>query len=132
MTLGSRDALKEVPLEQITLGGEIADQTILDTLKQMYPAARVVHIYATSELGRCFSVKDGKAGFPAHFLEALPMKASSSSSWVASSTSERSTRCSTPSKMSEAGGLQLDWRATGDQVEQIGDRCYFVGRKKRP
>ena len=67
VTLGSRDALKEIPLEQITLGGEIADQTLLDTLKLMYPAARIVHIYATSELGRCFSVKDGKAGFPGPF-----------------------------------------------------------------
>jgi acyl-CoA synthetase (AMP-forming)/AMP-acid ligase II len=29
-----------------------------------------------------------------------------------------------------AGGRDaLDWRATGDQVEQVGDRCYFVGRR---
>ena len=129
VTLGSPGALKAVPLEQITLGGEIADQTILDSLKQMYPAARVVHIYATSELGRCFSVTDGKAGFPAHFLDSasdsgVELKLEGGELYVRTVNAMLST--------DQDAGLAppaLDWRPTGDQVEQIGDRCYFVGRR---
>jgi acyl-CoA synthetase (AMP-forming)/AMP-acid ligase II len=129
VTLGSRDALREVPLEQITLGGEIADQAILDTLKQIYPAARVVHIYATSELGRCFSVKDGKAGFPAQFLdgasdEGVELKL------VAGELHVRTVNAMlAPEQDVGVARPALDWRATGDQVEQIGKRCYFVGRR---
>ena len=69
LSLGNREAIKQVPLEQITLGGEAADQALLDTLKSAFPGARLVHIYATSELGRCFSVQDGIAGFPARYLD---------------------------------------------------------------
>jgi hypothetical protein len=57
-----------VPLIQVTLGGEVVDQQILDSLRRTFPHARIVHIYATTELGRCFSVTDGRAGFPARYL----------------------------------------------------------------
>jgi acyl-CoA synthetase (AMP-forming)/AMP-acid ligase II len=126
LTLGNRDALKEVPLEQITLGGEIADQAILDTLRLLYPAARIVHIYATSELGRCFSVRDGKAGFPAHFLD------TASDEGVGLKLAGGELHVRTVNAMlddKQPAGGELHWRATGDQVEQIGDRCFFVGRR---
>jgi acyl-CoA synthetase (AMP-forming)/AMP-acid ligase II len=129
VTLGSRVALKEILLEQITLGGEIADQTLLDTLKQTYPGARIIHIYATSELGRCFSVNDGKAGFPARFLEnasdeGVELKLVSGELHV------RTVNAMLNSEHHRAGAATaLDWRPTGDQVEQVGDRCYFVGRR---
>ena len=60
---------RRVPLVQITLGGEVVDQSILDQLHETFPAARLVHIYATTELGRCFSVTDGRAGFPRAWLD---------------------------------------------------------------
>jgi acyl-CoA synthetase (AMP-forming)/AMP-acid ligase II len=129
VTLGNRDALKAVPLEQITLGGEIADQTILDTLKQMYPKARVVHIYATSELGRCFSVTDGTAGFPAKFLDRVS-DSGVELKLVAGELFVRTVNAMLDSdRHGGTGSAPLDWRATGDQVEQIEDRCYFVGRR---
>lgn len=52
------------PLKTITLGGEIATQAILDTLKNTFPDAKLRHIYATTEAGVVFTVKDGIAGFP--------------------------------------------------------------------
>lgn len=61
--------IKDCPLRQITLGGEIADQQILDGLRCSFPAARIVHIYASTEAGSAFSVHDGRAGFPAAWLQ---------------------------------------------------------------
>ena len=60
------------PLEQITLGGEIADQSVLDGLGRAFPNARITHVFASTETGSAFSVSDGRAGFPATFLENSP------------------------------------------------------------
>lgn len=60
--------IKECPLRQITLGGEITDKKLLDTLRQHFPSARIAHIYASTEAGVGFSVSDGQAGFPLTFL----------------------------------------------------------------
>jgi acyl-coenzyme A synthetase/AMP-(fatty) acid ligase len=54
--------------ELITLGGEISDQTTLDVLKERFPDAVIRHIYATTETGVIFSVKDGREGFPKQWL----------------------------------------------------------------
>ncbi len=62
-------AALRLPLKQITLGGEIADDAILAALKARYPHARITHIYASTEAGTGFAVRDGKAGFPAIWLE---------------------------------------------------------------
>ncbi len=130
LTQGNRETLKALDLEQITLGGEIADQALLDALRLVFPGARVVHIYATSELGRCFSVKDGISGFPARFLE------TASDEGVELKLHEGELHVRTcnamlerPHEELESPGHSEGWRATGDQVERIGERCYFVGRR---
>src|SRR5262249_6738355 len=64
MALGDRT----VPLKAVTLGGEAADQGLLDALKARFPSASLRHIYATTEAGTVFSVADGCAGFPAAWL----------------------------------------------------------------
>lgn len=61
--------IKACPLRQITLGGEVADQQILDALRHSFSVARIVHIYASTEAGRAFSVHDCRAGFPAAWLQ---------------------------------------------------------------
>ena len=63
------DELAEVPLQQISLGGEPVDQAVLDQLTGLFPAARVSWIYASSELGASIVVHDGRAGFPVEWLE---------------------------------------------------------------
>ena len=60
------------PLTRVTLGGEVADQLILDALRRQFPAARVTHIFAASETGVAFAVSDGLEGFPEAFLHTPP------------------------------------------------------------
>ena len=67
--MSNGDRLAEVPLEQVSLGGEPVDQAVLDQLIAMFPKARVSWIYASSELGASIVVHDGRAGFPVEWLE---------------------------------------------------------------
>ena len=129
LTLGRPDELARLPLEQITLGGEVSDQGLLDALRRFYPRARVVHIYATTELGRCFSVKDGRAGFPAALLEApsedgIELKLEDGELHVRSINAMLS-----PDGGDDRPVPVADWMATGDLIERDGDRCYFSGRR---
>ncbi|SEI64713.1 Acyl-CoA synthetase (AMP-forming)/AMP-acid ligase II [Micromonospora phaseoli] len=61
--------LARVPLRQVTLGGEPVDQAILDRLRELFPAARISWIYASSEVGAAIVVHDGRAGFPVRWLD---------------------------------------------------------------
>src|SRR5262249_25457802 len=54
------------------LSGEIADQAILDNLAVVYPQARVVHAYASTEAGVRLAGQDGLAGFPASMIGWVP------------------------------------------------------------
>jgi len=63
------DDLARVPLEQVSLGGEPVDQAVLDQLNELFPAARVSWIYASSEVGASIVVHDGRAGFPVEWLD---------------------------------------------------------------
>lgn len=59
---------KKSSFRRVTLGGEIADQKLLDILSQQFPGARISHVYATSETGAVFSVSDGIEGFPKDYV----------------------------------------------------------------
>jgi acyl-coenzyme A synthetase/AMP-(fatty) acid ligase len=129
VALGNRDSLKAVPLEQITLGGEAVDQRLLSALNRLYPRARLVHIYATSELGRCFSVQDALAGFPADFLnrataEGVELKVEDGELHVRSANAVPGLR-----RVAGSRDGKTDWIATTDLVERVGDRYFFVGRR---
>ncbi|MFI7022147.1 AMP-binding protein [Micromonospora sp. NPDC049900] len=63
------EALARVPLRQLTLGGEPVDQAVLDRLREVFPAARISWIYASSEVGAAIVVHDGQAGFPVEWLD---------------------------------------------------------------
>ncbi|MGO4256546.1 AMP-binding protein [Marmoricola sp. RAF53] len=66
--MAHKDRLAEVPLQQISLGGEPVDQAVLDQLRAFFPAARISWIYASSEVGASIVVHDGRAGFPVEWL----------------------------------------------------------------
>lgn len=66
--LGS-DHLPGLLLRHISIGGEITDQRLLDSLKSKFPQSSIRHIYATTETGPVFSVADGLEGFPVEFLD---------------------------------------------------------------
>ena len=103
----------QLSLIQITLGGEKVDGALLETLKAVFPLARITQVYATSELGVVFSVQDGLEGFPLAFLQA------------------ENDQCSFL-KIDGSSGLQVSrngtWIATGDKVEISGERVLFTGR----
>ena len=47
------------------LSGEIADQAILDSLRNAFPQASIGHAYASTEAGVAFEVATGLPAFPA-------------------------------------------------------------------
>lgn len=115
-----------LPLRQITLGGEIADDKILATLSRVYPMARITHIFASTEAGVGFSVTDRRAGFPAHYLMRPPagieLKISEGRLWV------RNTEVN-PSYLGDRGSFAVNgWVDTGDLVDEVDGRVYFRGR----
>ncbi len=124
-----RQALTSIPLRQITLGGEAADQQILDSLQAIFPAARVAHIYATTELGRCFSVTDGNAGFPKAWIDGVTddgveLRIDEDQLFVRSANAMKGYDQTTDAPVESLYG----WRATGDLVQVVGDRVLFAGR----
>jgi acyl-CoA synthetase (AMP-forming)/AMP-acid ligase II len=132
--------LSAAPLQQITLGGEVVDQSILDRLRAAFPGARIVHIYATTELGRCFSVTDGISGFPRSYLEQLSadgveLSVREQQLWVRSQNAmigyqsgKIEADATAPEGPSGVQGIGDGWFATGDLVEIVDDRVQFVGR----
>ena len=128
LTFASDESLGNMSLKQITLGGEAVDQATLDALHRKFPSTRLVHIYATTELGRCFSVTDGLAGFPSKFLnevskDGVEMKIDDGELVV------RSANAMSGYDQSEIASPKQDWFHTGDLVSVEADRVFFVGRK---
>lgn len=120
-----------IDLKRITLGGEIADQTILNTLKNIYQEAKIIHIYASTEAGVGFSVSDLKEGFPTSFLDELSdesyshprIKLKDGTLWIRSKHS---------SNTAVSGLLEFDddgYINTGDLVSILNDRVLFMGRE---
>ncbi len=114
----SSDILSELPLTQVTLGGEPVDQAILDRLRTAFPQARISWIYASSEVGAVVTVHDGKAGFPVAWLdqhrEGVPTLSVEDGELVVESTRR---------------GAGVEARAkTGDHVEIVDDRVLITGR----
>lgn len=72
LTCASAEQLRGLGLAQITLGGEAADQPLLDRLRAAFPDARITHVYASTECGVVMACADGLAGFPAAVLERRP------------------------------------------------------------
>lgn len=116
MILRSR-AGRDLRLRQMTLGGEIATQSLLDALNRRF-SARLTHVYASTEAGAVFSVSDSLEGFPRDFLErgheGIVLKVHDGVLFVYAPES---------SKASPDGFV-----CTGDIVEVRGDRVHFLGR----
>lgn len=105
-------------ITDITLGGEAVDDGLLRQLADRWPGASLRHVYASTEVGSVFSIKDGRAGFPVQ--------------WLDSHRGEVSLRIEGGMLYirSERAGLGFGgWHLTGDRVEVCGDRVHFVGRE---
>ena len=115
-------------LKNITLGGEISDNNILNVLKTKFPNSSVRHIYASTEVGVGFSVNDGKAGFPRKFLvdgvNGIELKVDDNSIlWL--KPDKKAQRYLNGEQMFDKEGFIN----TGDLVEINGERIYFLGRE---
>ena len=113
--------------EYIRLSGEIADQTILNQLRAVYPQARIAHAFATTEAGVAFDVNDGLAGFPAGALEHTPDVEMKIESRTLRIRSNRTARC----YLGDQHQTLRDGEGfvnTGDVLEFREDRYHFVGR----
>lgn len=119
---------KNIPLKRITLGGEISNQSILNALSHSFPHTNIIHIYASTEAGVGFAVKDKREGFPSSFLKqetklACQMKVEGGLLWIKSEHG-----CAKFVK----GNLDVDsdgFINTGDLVEVKDNRILFLGRK---
>ena len=126
-TLMSSSADKFVP-RYIRLSGEIADQAILDNLRDSYPEATLVHAFASTEAGVAFEVRDGLAGFPSRLTGQIGVDVEIKIE--AGSLRIRSARTAAR-YLGNSSGMLADpdgFVDTRDLVELRGDRYYFVGR----
>jgi acyl-coenzyme A synthetase/AMP-(fatty) acid ligase len=107
-----------LPLRQITLGGEIADQLVLNALARAFPDARITHIFASTETGAAFAVNDGRAGFPLSYLSEPPRGVQ---------LQVRDGILFVEASGTSAAGPD-GFASTGDLVEVTEDRVLFLGR----
>lgn len=125
--LMSKEA-KNLDLNRITLGGEIADANVLSALKIKFPKVKLSHIYASTEVGVGFSVKDGMAGFPIDYIDngigAIKLKIDNNNMlWINPGT--LSQKYISRDDMYDQDG----YINTGDLVEKRDGRIYFLGRE---
>lgn len=114
--------------KRITLGGEISNQSVLSALEQRYSDATIVHIYASTEVGVGFVVKDKKEGFPSSYLTSKPnlscqLKIINGNLWIKSAHG-----CLGLVR----GELEVNDEGfinTGDMVSLENDRVLFQGRE---
>jgi len=122
-------AARNIGPRYVRLSGEIVDQVILDSLRNFYPSASVVHAFASTEAGVAFDVRDGLAGFPAslvnHRGSGVELKVEEGSLRIRSSRIAARYLGSDAKTLVEADGF-ID---THDMVELRGDRYYFIGRR---
>jgi len=124
--LMTEDFIK-LPLSVVTLGGEISTQQILNSLKSSFPLAKIRHIYASTEAGVGFSIKDGLEGFPKEFLYSksnnFELKLSDQNTLMIKSLSQAKNYVNSTNLINENGFID-----TGDLINIKGNRCFFAGR----
>jgi acyl-coenzyme A synthetase/AMP-(fatty) acid ligase len=122
-------AVQRMAPRYVRLSGEVADQPVLDQLRQAYPNAEVAHAFASTEAGVAFDVRDGLAGFPAAYIDQVGGKAEmrvvDGTLRIRSSRTAQRYLGDAP-RLGDAQGF-VD---TGDMVERRGERYYFMGRRE--
>jgi acyl-CoA synthetase (AMP-forming)/AMP-acid ligase II len=117
----------KLPLVSIVIGGEEADQLLLNSLKLAYKDAKITHVYASTEAGTIMSVSDCLEGYPINYLDNLKtnikIKIKKDHLYLKSKSAAKK----------YAGDLKLKtsdgWINTGDIVKVKKDRFFILGRK---
>ncbi len=122
------ESIRQLKPKYVRLSGEAPDQSVLNSLRETFPGARLVHAFASTEAGLAFEVDDGAAGFPPDALMSVP--------GVEVSIREGALRIRSAGNASRylgANAPQLKeadgWVNTGDLVEMRGGRYFFRGRR---
>jgi acyl-coenzyme A synthetase/AMP-(fatty) acid ligase len=114
--------------QYVRLSGEVADKALLDSLRVVYPQARIAHAFASTEAGVAFDVNDGLAGFPASFIDnpsaGIELKVVDHTLRIRSGRNAARYLGATPAVLVSEDGY-VD---TGDMVELVEGRYYFRGR----
>ncbi len=114
-----KEELAALPIRRISLGGERADQPLLDSLAELYPEAALTHIFASTETGAAVVVNDKREGFPTDWLDRplnggkVRLRIDDGTLWVKSAYGHLDS---------------AEWINTGDAVDIVEDRVRFVGR----
>jgi acyl-coenzyme A synthetase/AMP-(fatty) acid ligase len=120
---------QQITPQYVRLSGEIADQSILDSLRAQYPRATIAHAFASTEAGVGFEVEDGLAGIPAGFFEhathGVELKVEDGSLRIRSPRTARHYVGNERAILLDAEGY-VD---TGDVLELRDGRYYFSGRR---
>jgi len=121
----------QISLQHLTLGTEAVSADLLDRLHALFPEARIVQVYGSTEAGSVISVSDLKPGLPISVLsrpesakvqfrivdDELQVKSSIGMKGYLDANSEN------------GDAATSQWRDTGDLVKIEGDRIMFMGRK---
>ena len=113
----------------VRLSGEIADQPVLDKLRQCFPESSIAHAFASTEAGVAFDVSDGRAGFPEGLIGRLAsgveMRVEDGTLRIRSArTASRYLGANVPTLRGADGFVD-----TGDVVELTDGRYHFAGRR---
>lgn len=119
------DAARSLSLTQITLGGEATPERLIARLRELFPDARISHVYAGTEFGSVVSVRDGHAGLPLSVLD-RPEDADARLRIVDGELQIRSRVGMLGYHHAQAAADE--WHPTGDLVEVRDERIHFVGR----
>ena len=115
-------------LRQITLGGEISNRQLLNSLTEIFPETNITHIYASTEAGVGFSVQDRKEGFPSSWInksiEGVSLGISNKSTLMIQSLDTVQNYVNRDDDIFD----KMGWHDTGDLVDVIGERVVFRGR----
>ena len=125
-----QDNRDRISLQHITLGSEAASADLLDKLHTLFPTARIVQIYASTEAGSCISISDMQPGLPLSVLS-RPESAAVRFRIVEGELYIRSTNGMSGylGTGTDTNAEDIQWRASGDLVRVENDRIFFVGRK---
>lgn len=115
----------QLPLEQLTMGGEAAPEGLIERLRSLFPHARLSHVYAGTEFGSAVSVRDGRSGLPASVLERD--EGADVRLRIVDGELQIRSRVGMLGYHQNADD-QDEWRPTGDLVEVREDRIHFIGR----
>jgi len=112
------DRCRTLGLKRVTFGGEPVDDAVLQDARTLFPQAVLTHIYASSEAGAAIVVRDGRAGFPASYLDRP------ASSGIRLRVEDGVLLVRSPYASIEGE----EWVHTGDLVEVVDGRVQFLGR----